>query len=308
MNAPDDTLLEQAIDWRVCLLSGHATPEQQAACLAWRQTSAAHEAAWQRLERFSERLGSLPPALLQPTLQKARHDPQRRRALRQLSVCGLLLGGTVLGLGQAPWPTWLANQRTAIGERRQWRLADGSLLHLNSNSAVDLLELGDQRRLQVHQGEVLIEAASPWLIACAQGRCLLQEGQLQLRLDPQPVRLSLYRGQASWQGEGALTDLAAGHDYWVRDTQAQLAGPADIDRTRWQQGLLVAKQMPLAELLGALRRQRHGLLRWAPQVAALRISGVFPLDDTERVLQAVARTLPVRLHYRTRYWVSVEPA
>jgi transmembrane sensor len=40
----------------------------------------------------------------------------------------------------------------------------------------------------------------------------------------------------------------------------------------------------------------------------VRISGVFPLDDTERVLQAVARTLPVRLHYRTRYWVSVEPA
>jgi transmembrane sensor len=42
-------------------------------------------------------------------------------------------------------------------------------------------------------------------------------------------------------------------------------------------------------------------------VAALRVSGVFPLADTDRALASLQQALPVRIHYATRYWVSVQP-
>ena len=73
-------------------------------------------------------------------------------------------------------------------------------------------------------------------------------------------------------------------------------------------GVLVARDMRLDEFVAEFDRQRHGVLRCDPAVAALRISGVFPLDDSERALAALARTLPVQVIYRTRWWVTLAPA
>ena len=41
------------------------------------------------------------------------------------------------------------------------------------------------------------------------------------------------------------------------------------------------------------------------QVAALRVTGSFQLDDTDAALALVAHALPVRIERRTRYWVTV---
>ena len=43
-------------------------------------------------------------------------------------------------------------------------------------------------------------------------------------------------------------------------------------------------------------------------MAALRVNGSFRLKDTDQVLEALAITLGLRVRYRTRYWVRVEPA
>ena len=47
------------------------------------------------------------------------------------------------------------------------------------------------------------------------------------------------------------------------------------------------------------------MLRWAPELEALRVTGTFRLDDTDRVLALLAVSLPLQVHTRTRYWVSL---
>ena len=42
-----------------------------------------------------------------------------------------------------------------------------------------------------------------------------------------------------------------------------------------------------------------------PAVAALRVSGTFPVDDTDKALRAITSVLPVSIERRTRYWVTV---
>lgn len=71
--------------------------------------------------------------------------------------------------------------------------------------------------------------------------------------------------------------------------------------------MLVASQMRLADFLAELGRYRHGQLGCSEQVADLRISGSYPLDDSERILQMLEVALPVRVRRFTRYWVTVEP-
>ncbi|HGY5781881.1 TPA: iron dicitrate transport regulator FecR, partial [Serratia marcescens] len=45
-----------------------------------------------------------------------------------------------------------------------------------------------------------------------------------------------------------------------------------------------------------------------PAVAGLRVSGSFPLSDTDRALALLRQTLPVRLQSFTRYWLQIVPA
>lgn len=55
-------------------------------------------------------------------------------------------------------------------------------------------------------------------------------------------------------------------------------------------------------------RHRAGVLRCDPAVADLRLTGAFPLDDTDRVLEGLEQTLPVTVRGFTPYWVTVGPA
>ena len=49
------------------------------------------------------------------------------------------------------------------------------------------------------------------------------------------------------------------------------------------------------------------MLRCDPRVAELRLTGVYPLDDTDRALATLEESLPVKLEWTTRYWLSVQP-
>ena len=75
----------------------------------------------------------------------------------------------------------------------------------------------------------------------------------------------------------------------------------------WEQGSLIAIDRPLGELLEELGRYRHGWLRCDPRISSLRISGAFPLDDTDLALRSLERSFPVTAVYRTGYWVTVIP-
>jgi len=76
----------------------------------------------------------------------------------------------------------------------------------------------------------------------------------------------------------------------------------------WLRGVLPAERMRLDELLGELSRYRPGILRCHEQVATLRLTGSFSLENTDAALTLIKRSLPVRIERLTRYWVTVVPA
>ncbi|MNW08973.1 fec operon regulator FecR [compost metagenome] len=74
----------------------------------------------------------------------------------------------------------------------------------------------------------------------------------------------------------------------------------------WVDGLIVTRDMRLADFLKEVNRYRRGYLVCASDIADLRLSGVFRLEDTDKLLAILPRTLPVQLRYRTRWWVTLE--
>ena len=64
---------------------------------------------------------------------------------------------------------------------------------------------------------------------------------------------------------------------------------------------------PLHALIAELNRYRPGRLRCHPAVGQLRVSGAFPLRDTDASLDLLRKTLPVDIGRSSRWWVTVEP-
>lgn len=64
--------------------------------------------------------------------------------------------------------------------------------------------------------------------------------------------------------------------------------------TSWTKGILSFSDKPLGEVIATLSRYRNGVLRCDPAVAGLRLSGTFPLKNTDAILNVIAQTLPVK--------------
>ncbi len=69
--------------------------------------------------------------------------------------------------------------------------------------------------------------------------------------------------------------------------------------------MLTAQNQPLGDFLRELERYRPGVLRWDPRLDALRVTGSFRLEDTDRVLNLLAQTLGFQVQARTRFWVTL---
>ncbi|MBJ7309306.1 FecR domain-containing protein [Rugamonas sp. CCM 8940] len=315
---------KEAAQWLTRLHAGAMTAAEQRRCDAWRQSDPEHERAWRRAELVAHKLGLVPAAVALPTLRRA--DPsQRRNAIKTLAllVCAGPLGWTAWRA--APWDEWTADVRTASGERRSVTLPDGSRVTLNTASALDVRFDGTARRLLLRAGEILLQtaperAARPFLLECAHGVLELFGARLVLRQHAARGRQAAHSSVAVLQGSvrlrpsdgasaAAPVTLLAGQQ--ARFDANGLSG--DIEALApgagsWADGVLYAEQMPLADFLAELARYRPGLLRCDPAVAGLRVSGAFQLRDTDKILQALAATLPLRIARHTRYWVTVGPA
>jgi len=313
MSALDETV-QQAIAWRVCLASGTATEQELWLCTEWRAADPQHEQAWQRLENLGQQFAGVSAPLARQALAGAQVDRQRRLALKQLGLFGSLVAAGVLGQHLQPWQPLLAQQRTGTGERHRLQLVDGGTLHLNSDTALDIHYSNECRLIQLYQGEILVQTAAdpldrPFLVSTEHGLLRALGTRFQVRQQAEACELAVYQGAVEARPRGgAAQRIEAGQRVHLSAGALHDLGAVDVDRGRWVDGLLVAHDMLLAEFLAELGRQRPGVLRCAPEVAGLRISGVFPLDDSDRVLAMLVRTLPVRVVYRTSYWVSLQAA
>lgn len=305
--APD--ILRQAAAWMAHLGSGEADADDMARLRAWRAAHADHEHAWQRASALGARLRVLPTHLAMPVLDRELRLDRRTALKHALGVAALL------PLGGWAWRTASIDHRTGIGERAEVQLADGSLLQLDTDTAIRVQGDGASQRITLLQGELHLDAAqaSTTMIAVhtAAGHIGMTGSRGRVRLEDTATRVAVDAGARTARVEtatGIAAPVAGGQQ--VRFDPRTISAPFPVPEGSdgWREGLLYADAQSLATFLSELARYRAGWLRCDPAVAALRISGVFRLDDTDHVLQVLTRTLPVRIARRNRWWVSVEPA
>ncbi|MFV0888487.1 FecR domain-containing protein [Metapseudomonas otitidis] len=306
-------VLDEAIHWQLCLGSGEASAQERAEFNLWHAASPEHALAWSRLNGLDAHLGAASSAPARHALLEA----PRHRLRSSGSVLGLCLAG-VLGLLLAqqhrPLGDWLADEMTASGEQRQLQLPDHSQVRLNSRSALDIQFDGPQRRLYLRSGEILVETAHgdprPFVVATEQGELRALGTRFLVRREGQATRLVVLRSAVAAHPAQAEDERIIGEGQQVL-MQADALGrseAAPVGADAWSRGMLVADNVRLADLLEQLGQYRRGYLGVDPAVADLRISGSFPLGDTDQALAALPPSLPVRIERHTDWWTRVVPA
>ncbi|GAB4058882.1 FecR domain-containing protein [Uliginosibacterium sediminicola] len=310
-------LIDEAADWLVRLAEADASEADRQACLQWSQRSAAHARAWQRAQRLLHKLGAVPVELAMPALDR----PQRNSRGRALATLGkLALGLAALPMGWQLWRVreqagWFADYRTQVGQSQRVALADGGQLLLNTDSAIDVRPASDHCALQLHCGEVLVEAGrQPLRLQTRHGRIDARGGRFVLRVLEAHARLDVLDGAVR------VTPAALGQTQTVHAGQrvhfsaAQLAGPHASDAvaaTAWTHGMLLADKMTLAELASELERYRRGLIHCDAALAGLRVSGAFPVGSeaaTERTFAMLSSIYPLEVRVAMQgLWVSWRP-
>ncbi|WP_238160224.1 FecR domain-containing protein [Pigmentiphaga sp. H8] len=310
----DRRAAREAARWLLRLRGAGAGEGDHVACLAWRSARPENEAAWQKAQRLGQQLDAMPSGLAMPVLDRT--SRQRRAALKKLA---LLLAGVPAGwlaYRETPWRAWAADYRTAVGERRRVVLADGSILDLNTATAVDAV-FGAERRLRLRGGEIMIATAPdpqapprPFVVDTGAGRVRAIGTRFIVRQAARDTFVAVFEGAVMIQPaapDASALRLEAGQETSFGAQGARAPVPRDPRRGDWSRGVLRASGMRLADFCEELGRHMHGVLRCEPEVADLRISGVFQLADREAALAAVPTILPVRIRRLTRYWVSIGP-
>ncbi|MCE0915627.1 FecR domain-containing protein [Pseudomonas sp. NMI760_13] len=299
-------ILAEAVDWYVRLHDSNVDAATRASWQAWRAADPRHAAAWARLEELQGRLGNVPSGAAQ-TLEIARRD--RRHAVKALV---LLLGAGVVGWQGYRRSPWSTDYSTRTGERRRVTLADGTRLDLNTNSHVDIRFDAGQRLIHLRQGEILVETAKdprPLSVRTAEGVIRALGTRFSVRQDAgtSHVAVAAHAVEVRPAQASQVVRIDAGYGLSFGADGVGPLRPLAPGGQAWAQGMLVSVDWRLDDVVRELARYRPGYLGCAGEVAGLRLSGAFNLDDTDVALASLEDALPVRARRVTRYWVRLEP-
>jgi transmembrane sensor len=129
-----------------------------------------------------------------------------------------------------------------------------------------------------------------------------------VRQEGNDSQVSVFAGAVAIQPVQGGSDLHLSAGQSAHFDRRQVSSPAPLltGAGEWASGVLRVERMPLNLFVEELNRYRAGWVRCDAQVGQLLISGAFLLRDTDLILSAVSRALPVQVVYRTRYWVSLQ--
>jgi len=256
------------------------------------------EACWQQLQP--------PPARPRPR----ETDVKRSRHGLGLALLFLLL------LGALAYLYWPLMQRlgselyTDAGERRSVRLADGSTLHLDSASAMNVDLRARTRVLQLVQGQVYLEVkldGRALEVQVDDARIQVFGTRLMVARHAGHDELVVFNGKAMIVQGADQRLVAAGERVTFNEARIDPVHKADVKAAHaWRMGQLRASDMPLGQVIERLASyQGRRVWMMDEQTAYRRVSGDFNLDRPGETLQTLAAGQQLQLYDVLGQWLIV---
>lgn len=299
-----DPIRDRAVAWLLRLQAPACGEAERRACAAWlaqnpkhRQAFEAAQAAWDWMEPFKTQPFSARDAALN-------YRPLRKRRLGAYATAALLLlGVSVAALAPQGWLGTTATYSAAKGDKQTVLLADGSILELNTDSEIRVKLDYWRREVELLRGEAFFKVAHenrrPFVVHAGSGRIRDIGTAFEVYKTANQVLVAVQEGAVEVQTQ-TTQRLNAGQQLAYAENGQFISVPKqDIAAlTAWRQGQLVFRAKRLDEVLAEAGRYHNQRIRLQDKrLAAMRVSGTFPANKLESLLNAVAAILPVRVEH-----------
>lgn len=313
----EPTLNETAVEWFTLRRSGDVDLEQEQRFHAWLAQSPAHAAAYAEIERCWEEMcaaarqdDTLTLNLERPrTLAEQLGRPGSVPARSWPRVAGvtlvLVFVSTVILHQWHVTTRWFSDYATHTGEQRRITLPDNSQVLLNTDTALSLDWSDARRHLILHHGQAVFTvavdptkrpfevSAGPVTVRALGTVFEVKTGEAE-DLD---VTVQQHAVMVVLAGRGQPVRLRTGQRLHYAGTSG-LGQPETADliaTTAWQNRQLMFNDLPLEQAMAELDRYYAGRIVVTDNRARhLRVSGVFPLDDPNAILDALRRALKLK--------------
>lgn len=196
--------------------------------------------------------------------------------------------------------------QTALGERQEVQLADGSTVTLNTDSKITVNLAGDLRHVVLNRGEVFFkvqrDTERAFVVEAGSAEVRVMGTAFNIHLQGDRSDITVTEGVVRVTETGnpanraAVSELLYANQGISSDSNGLVVVEAVdiVSSTAWRDGKIVALGMPLSELVQEIGRYHDlNILIAEPELAQTLVSGVFPLDNADAILAALEHSIGI---------------
>jgi transmembrane sensor len=313
----ENVLWDEALDWHRRVLAAPGDAELAAALNLWRGSDRRCDAIYAQVEMIWGLSGALPPAFPDPEVAARRlaeparlvgASPQRpvnppRRGWAGYAGYGIaaaLAAALLISIvGPAALLRLKADHLTAVGERHRIVLEEGSVVVLNTDSAIAVNFSSSAREIVLLKGEAFFtvapdRTARPFVVHGDGLRVVDIGTAFDVALGAADLSVAVQSGivDASWGTDARPTQrrLTVGDrlriDRRNGQARADLVDPLSI--AAWRNDQLIVEDATVADVVAELQRHFRGFVVVRNEaLARKRLTGIYDLKDPAAALQAV---------------------
>jgi transmembrane sensor len=307
---------EQAAQWHVLIQSGEMGANDRQCFEDW-IANENNAAIYQRMGAIWAKFDAVDTMEAKSTLKKTLIEKRNQKRPTSTALVStvlvmlmLVFGWKFLPMNHFSTDYLLADYRTTTGEQHKMMLSDQTQLYINTASAINIEYTETQRTIYLIRGEIQLDVAKdnrrPLIVVSKHGTARALGTQFSVRDLSDSTEVMVTESvveacskpieQSELENHLCQT-LTAGQQVIIRSNQVTLPQASDPDFFHdWTRQQLIVDNQPLLDVLDELARYRHGYLHIdRTALAELRISGVFPLNDTDQSLQVIRHSLPIKV-------------
>ncbi|NOT11194.1 MAG: FecR family protein [Methylococcaceae bacterium] len=298
---------KEAMAWFSRQRTGGLSAKEQALFQAWQAKSPAHRQAYQDVQALWDdtdfnqaiRLASLKrqPVAESPVPLNKRHTPNRGHWLSfglaaSFALCVVLLD---------PITRLQADYYTPVGGNQAITLADGSIVTLNTNTAIKVAFSGNERRIRLIEGEAYFDVrhldGQPFIVEADNTETRVVGTQFMVRTTQVEEKITVIKGLVNVSNTLQNQSVFLHPDQQVSNNASGLSTVRQLEGSQeafWLNGRLSLQDVPLEHAVNELARYLPGLVViTGNSLKAYRISGRFNITQPQHALTTLERTLPI---------------
>lgn len=315
--------LEAAAEWLLRLRADDMSSQEVDAWTQWLLADPAHARAFDDLSLLwdaVEPAAAGPATDARPAAAPAVDAPRRRppRAQRRAGqgrrrlLAALVAGVGVLALGgwwfsaRDAGGTTVVRAETGVGEHRQVRLSDGTVVDLGAASRMEVRYSPSRREVELLAGQGLFAVAQqadrPFEVRAGDAMVRALGTRFSVSLRPQSVAVVVSEGQVQVNDLAAATSaplrLVAGLGGTLR-AGGGIEGPVEVDpadATAWVAGQIVYRGAGVADVVADLNRYSgRPVVLMAEAESLHRVTGRWLTRDVDGWLEGLAAALSLEV-------------